>query len=383
MKSPNSSASSMMPKVIVDASLPYLREALTTKVEAIYLPSQDITKETILAHQASALLIRSVCKCNKDLLENTPIHFIATATAGIDHIDEEYCQKHNIFFCNAPGCNAPAVAEYVFGVLARIALKEKCFLDSYTLGIIGVGNVGKQVLKYAKALGMKTLLYDPIREKKEGRKDFCSLNKLLGESDIISLHIPLTHNGLYPTFHMVNKETFSQMKRTPILINAARGAVLNTKDLLDALENKQIREAFIDCWEGEPLINQELLNKVPLATPHIAGFSAESKARGSRMIVQEMAKFFGLQIETSSITPPPLTQGKMIDAKNFADWTIERCLECAINIPHTDQLLRKNPLSFEQLRVNYNFHREPEAYEIINAEEKFKQKLKEIGFLIH
>ena len=367
------------PKLIVDDSLPYLSTTLSRYTDALFLPSQEITQEAIRKHQAQGLLIRSVCQCNSELLEKTTIRFIATATAGTDHIDSDYCKAHHIVVKNAPGCNAPAVAQYLFGALARSSLKKKKSLSGMSLGIVGVGHVGKEVLRYAKAIGMKTYLCDPIRAEVEETNDFCSLEELLSQSDLISFHVPLTHHGKYPTFHLLNTDSLAFVKQGAIIINAARGAVVDTKALLKAKETKKISAMIIDCWEGEPKISPQLLQEAFIATPHIAGFSAESKARGSRTIAEEMAHFFNIGIDCSEITPPK-EEGLVIEASLYGDWTIEKCLEKAINLETIENKLRRNPSSFESLRVGYTFHREPTTYEVTQAESRFIQPLQQIGF---
>lgn len=369
----------MKPKLLVDASLPYLASTLSHYTEALFLPSQEITREAILRHHAEGLLIRSVCRCNASLLEGTPIRFIASATAGMDHIDIPYCTAHNIVVKNAPGCNAPAVAQYLFGALARYALMQQRPLATSTLGIIGVGNVGKQVARYADAIGMKALLYDPIREEQEGGTLFSPLEEVLEESDLLTLHVPLTRSGKYPTYQMIDATTLHRMRKKPLLVNAARGAVVNTEELLQAYDRKQISGIITDCWEGEPSISKSLLEKSFIATPHIAGFSAESKARGSRKITEEMAQCFGLTIDCREIAPPSIEDAQ-IEASSFGEWTLERCLKQSIDLETIEKRLRREPQNFEQLRVNYSFHREPSSYEVIGVAPSFIQPLQQIGF---
>lgn len=352
----------MKPHIIVDASLPYLRDAITLAFDALFLPSQAITRQAILAHNAKGLLIRSVTKCNEQLLHNTPIRFIATATAGTDHIDFEFCKSNNIVATNAPGCNAASVAEYVFCALARIAINRRQPLKELTLGIVGVGNVGQQVLRYARTIGMQTLLCDPPKQQNEPNFNFQHFNELLSACDVITFHVPLTQSGQFPTYHMLNTENFEQLKTKPIIINAARGSVVNTTALLSAIENNLVSEVVIDCWENEPNINVELLSKATIATPHIAGFSAESKARGSQMVAQAIGKFFNTHVDLSSIIAPPPSNTPFETNPTPNNWAEEKFLARYIELEVPFNALYNNPEQFENLRVNYKFHHEPEVW---------------------
>lgn len=369
------------PRLVVDASLPYLRDSVEQVAEALFQPSEAITRKQILQHKAEGLLIRSVCRCNKDLLEDTPIRFIASATAGMDHIDTNYCTEHRIAVYNAAGCNAEAVAQYLFSSLARYALQQNRPLASYTLGIVGVGNVGRAVYRYASTLGMKTLLCDPPREarEKERASSFSSLREVLKEADIITLHVPLTHQGLDATYHLINDYTLSFARRKPLLVNVARGAVIDTQAVLQALDKEVLRDVVIDCWENEPVPNPDLLRRAFIATPHIAGFSSESKARGSKMIFQAMCAYFQITGDDSTIAPPANTNPR-IDAKGFGDKTIEETLRLSVDIETIEVALRKAPLDFERLRTGYSFHREPSSYEVHHVASNYQPTLRALGF---
>lgn len=381
------------PRLLVDSSLPYLQNSLDDIADAVYLSSSEITRENILAHHAEGLLIRSVCHCNRELLEETPVRFIATATAGIDHIDQDYCKKKRIVVENAPGCNARSVAQYLFAALSEISMCEGRPVNIDLLGVVGVGHVGREVLHYAKAFGMKTIASDPPRALKEGNNSFVSFEQVLEAADIVTFHVPITQEGSHPTFHMLDAQSLSLLRKNPLLVNAARGAIVKTSDLLEALENKLLKGAIIDCWEGEPNISIELLKQAKRATPHIAGFSANGKARGSRMICKAMCHFFGLgqigkgnsELGCSSIlakiAPPPL-ENPIIDASRFGDYTLEEAITHTIDLARTEEILRDKPIQFEMHRVNYRYHYEPEAYTIVGAEPRFHAALRLLGFRI-
>ena len=253
-------------KVIVDNKIPFIKEAIGKIAdEVIYVPGKDFTPA--LVKDADALIIRTRTQCNRELLQGSRVQFIATATIGFDHIDTEYCHEAGITWTNAPGCNSASVAQYLQSTLLLINLLKGKNLSEMTIGIVGVGNVGIKVAKVARELGMRVLLNDLPREEKEGSTNFCSLQFLAEECDVITFHVPLYKEGKYKTFHLADEVFFRSLKRSPIIINTSRGEVIETAALLKALENDLISDAVIDVWENEPDINLSLLYKVFIGTP--------------------------------------------------------------------------------------------------------------------
>lgn len=376
------------PLVVVDRSLPYLQGVLERYVTPIYLPSEEITNELLRREGVEAILCRSVLKCNSALLDGTQVRFIATATAGIDHVDTDYCREKGIFFTNAPGCNATSVACYVFAVLAERAIAKQQPIGRETLGIIGVGNVGREVLRFAEAFDMACLLNDPPRQEKEHRSDFIPLEELLSQSDIITFHVPLVKEGPYATYHLLDQRNITLCKQGTFLVNASRGGVVSTQALQDALSAHAIADAAIDCWEGEPKIATSLLSMVCRSTPHIAGFSAESKARGSAMITAALLRFFaidkgsdGAPVDLRAIAPAP-PEDAVIDASDFGSFTLERCLLHGIDLPGTETILKQAPHLFEQHRVSYSYHREPISFRVRGALPRYHSALRLLGFAL-
>ena len=248
-------------KVIVDNKIPFIKEAIGKIAdEVIYVPGKDFTPA--LVKDADALIIRTRTQCNRELLQGSRVQFIATATIGFDHIDTEYCHEAGITWTNAPGCNSASVAQYLQSTLLLINLLKGKNLSEMTIGIVGVGNVGIKVAKVARELGMRVLLNDLPREEKEGSTNFCSLQFLAEECDVITFHVPLYKEGKYKTFHLADEAFFRSLKRSPIIINTSRGEVIETAALLKALQTGLISDAVIDVWENEPDINLTLLYKV-------------------------------------------------------------------------------------------------------------------------
>lgn len=344
-------------KVIVDNKIPYIDNALKSIThDIVYADGKDFTPELI--KDADALIIRTRTYCSKELLEGSKVKFIATATIGFDHIDIDYCKKAGITWTNAPGCNANSVAQYIESVLILLKLTEGKKLEDLTMGVVGVGNVGSKIVELAQQLGMKVLQNDPPRQDKEANGEFCSLQTIAEQSDIISFHTPLIREGKYKTLHLADATFLASLKRQPYIINTSRGEVIDNAALLNALQSKTIAQAIIDVWEYEPDINLELLKEVMIGTPHIAGYSADGKANATRMSLDSLCRFFNIDAHYSVEPPQPLFP--VIKASSYDEAIIK------IYDPRLDSMqLKQNPQQFEYLRGNYPLRREKSAYTII------------------
>ena len=343
-------------KVIVDDKIPYIKEALASiAAEVVYAPGKDFTPE--LVKDADALIIRTRTRCDRRLLEGSRVRFIATATIGFDHIDTAYCRQAGITWQNAPGCNSASVAQYLQSSLLLLQQEKNFRLAGKTLGVVGVGNVGSKVAQVGRELGMKVLLNDPPREEREGSTGFSPLAQLIEECDVLTFHVPLVREGKHPTYHLANREVLTRLKHRIVLVNTSRGEVVETQALLDALDEGRVADAVIDVWENEPDISRELLNKVFIGTPHIAGYSADGKANATRMALDALCRFFHINARYT-IEPPPPAQ-PLIKA---CDET-EACLQ--MYDPRRDCLaLRTHPEQFEKLRGDYPLRREKGAYQV-------------------
>jgi erythronate-4-phosphate dehydrogenase len=370
-------------KIIADNKIPFLQNILEPYAEVEYLPGADTGASQVKT--ADALITRTRTKCTENILQESKVKIITTATIGFDHIDTQYCAQNKIEWTNAPGCNSGSVKQYIASVLAILATKKQMPLANKTLGIIGVGNVGSKVKTVAEALGMRVLLNDPPRAEKEGKQDFTDLDILLSQSDIITFHVPLQRSGKYKTFHLGNDELFAKCKKEVIIINSSRGEVINNADLLDALKDNRINEAILDVWENEPDIDPELLKNVLIATPHIAGYSVDGKANGTAMSVQAISRFFNLPLKQWYPENLPVPENPLIevDASNKSlQEILAGCILHTYNIMEDDGRLRENPSSFEQQRGSYPIRREFGAYQIKlnNGSDFIKKSLNKIGF---
>jgi erythronate-4-phosphate dehydrogenase len=314
----------------------------------------------------------------------TPVKYIATATIGFDHIDTGYCRANGIAWSNAPGCNSGSVMQYIASALACISDKDGRRFGDLTLGIVGVGYVGKKVEKLARILGMKVLLNDPPRERAEGKGSFVSLEALLQGSDIVTMHVPLNREGADRSTHMADRDFFSRMKKGCWFINTSRGQVMNTEALLEALRSGHLAGTVIDVWENEPVIDRELLDRAFIATPHIAGYSLDGKANGTAQSVRSVSEFFKLGIGNwyPEIPAPADAMVFVKRSLNVPDQLIKRLFIQTYDIKADSVRLKARPERFEQLRDDYPPRREFHAYRL-NFEDPadpFREKLRELGF---
>jgi len=376
----------VMIKIIADDKIPFLRGVLEPYAVIKYLPGRQIDWE--LLPDAEALLIRTRTKCTKSLLKDTRVRFIGTATIGFDHIDTRFCDSHGIKWTNAPGCNSSSVQQYIAAALLKMSLDFRFSLKDKTLGIIGVGNVGSKVEKLAKALGMRVLLNDPPRAKKEGEKLFVDLETVLRESEIVTLHVPLNIVGEDKTYHLINEKTIKKMKKGVWFINSSRGEVAETSAVKKALDTGRFSGAVIDVWENEPDLDIELMHKTFIATPHIAGYSTDGKANGTAMIVNALAGFFKLPLNDwyPGQIPGPQNPVISINGKGKNDESvIGEAIAHTYNISEDDLKLRFSPADFEKERGDYPVRREFSSFEINikNGTKKVLSTLGELGFTVN
>ena len=372
-------------KIVADDKIPFLKGALEPYADVTYLPGKDINRAIL--KDTDALIIRTRTKCNEELLAGTKVRFIGTATIGFDHIDTQYCSNNNIFWTNAPGCNSSSVQQYIASALLKISGRNKFILKGKTLGIIGVGNVGSKVAKFALALGMNVILNDPPRARKEGGEGFYSLDFLLYESDIITVHVPLNRDGEDSTFHLFDDEIFSKVKNGAWFFNSSRGEVADSTSLKKIINSGRLTGAVIDVWENEPSIDQELLQQAYIATPHIAGYSTDGKANGTAMVVNSLSRYFELALVDwyPGNVPPPSDPVLSLDCDGKSDEEIIReAVFHSYDIDTDNTKLRQSPSDFEKIRGDYPLRREFTSYsvDLKNGSESVKKLMSKLGFRI-
>ena len=287
-------------KIIVDCHIPHIQGLIEPYAQVQYLEPGDITRDAV--RDADALVIRTRTRCDASLLDGSHVCFIGSATIGTDHIDLDYCTAHGITVRNAPGCNAPAVAQWVFcAINAWMHQRNVLTPGGLTLGVVGVGHIGSIVARWARQLGFTVLLNDPPRENREGSTDviFSPLDELQRQCDIITFHTPITRDGQWPTWHLCDQAFLDGLTRCRLILDAARGPIADNAALL-----RWHGDVALDCWENEPNISRDLLEKAIVATPHIAGYSAEGKQRGTAMMLAALNEFFGWDIPIPEIAAP-------------------------------------------------------------------------------
>lgn len=329
-------------KIIIEKNIPFIKGMLDNVAEVSYLAPDEINAAAM--RDADALVTRTRTRCDASLLDGSKCRFIATATIGTDHIDLDYCRSHGITVKNAPGCNAPAVAQYVFAVIAKLRGLD----TGFTLGVVGAGHVGSIIVDWAKDMGINTLVCDPPRADAEGKEGFTDIEEIARKCDVITFHTPMTRDGKYPTFHLLDRNLVDKMERKPLIINSARGPVTDTQALLYGLHSGKIGCAAIDCWENEPGISPELLDLAAVATPHIAGYSREGKIRATRMSLDSLTSYFGLpKVEMAEKVPEGAATGVTLAS-----------VSSSYNPLDDTEALKSSPESFEKLRNTYNYRDE-------------------------
>lgn len=365
-------------KILADAHIPYLRGVVEQFGEVEYLPGNLFSKESV--KDKDALIVRTVTHFGEEILSGSSVKLICSATIGYDHIDTNFCDENNIGWKTAPGCNANSVEQYVTASLLYLADKYNFDLKDKTIGIVGVGNVGMKVELACKKLGMNVLLNDPPREIKEGSEKFVDLETIKRESDIITFHTPLVKSGDYKTFHLADEAFFSEVLRKPFIINAARGGVTCNKSIKKAIADNKISGIVLDCWENEPEIDRELLELVDIATPHIAGYSADGKWTATRMSIENLIGFFNLKTKPKFLEiPHPINPVIDLEAVSEAD-QLSHAVWHSYNPIDESNLLKLHPDKFYWFRSNYPLRREYNAYTVINEFESNSKLLESLGF---
>lgn len=339
-------------KLVIDKSIPFIDGVFEPYAESVvYKEGRDICRDDVL--DADGLVIRSRTRCDASLLEGTKVKIIATSSIGTDHIDLDYCHAHSILTRKAEGSKSGGVMNYVFSALYGTAARKSIPLAGAVFGIVGAGSAGTRVALTAKALGFKVLLCDPPRAEAEGPEQFCSLDYLLHNSDIVSLHVPLNAS----TRGLADAYFFSKMKYGAFFINTSRGEVVIEEDLISAIP--KLGPVIIDTWTGEPDINHTLLNLVDIGTPHISGYTYQSKLTSTSMAVRAIARFFGIQ-ELYDYFPKvdKTLEAIKLDLADGSQGRIASAIQYNYPIFTDDFMFRMNPSGFLELRKAYQYRKE-------------------------
>jgi len=393
-------------KIVCSSSMPFAREAFGTLGEVTVLEGRSISAEDV--KDATLLLVRSTTKVDRELIEGSRVKFVGTATIGIDHLDVEYLRDRGVHWCAAPGCNATSVSEYITAALLCLAERHCFSLQGRTIGVVGVGNVGSRVILKAQALGMQVLANDPPRQRTEGDNvslqtdagmietevRFVDLEHLLAEADVVTLHVPLTREGRDKTFHMLDDKVLNRVKPGCIVINSARGAVVDTNALIGTIRSSKVSHAVIDTWECEPAYSAELLGVVDLGTPHIAGYSFDGKVRGTEMVYLEACRFLSCNPgwDSADVLSSYNNPVYILDAAGRSDEELLcEIIRSSYDICADDRHLRETLVDdprlrakeFDRLRKDYPVRREFPftRLNLCHATESLRDRVSRLGFV--
>jgi erythronate-4-phosphate dehydrogenase len=362
-------------KLIVDENIALAKEAFSGFGELKLLNGRSITNNEV--KNSDVLIVRSITEVNRELLKDSRVQFVGTATIGTDHIDLNYLKNKKIAFTDAKGCNADSVTEYVFTTLFKVASEEKISIRDKTIGVVGIGNIGSRVLRLAEPFGMKVLQNDPPLDRKGIGKGYVALDEIL-KADIITFHVPLNLEGLDRTYHLLNEENLKKIKSRAIILNTSRGPVIDNNALLKENERKNFN-LILDVWENEPSLNTKLLEKVKVGTPHVAGYSFEGKVNGTKIIYDALCKHLKIEPRWQPLLPKidqtelRIPEGKTDEEKLY------KLFSSVYDLENDDRRLREisrynsdeQPKYFDRLRKEYPIRREFNNYTVtISKEDK-------------
>ncbi|MBV2133005.1 4-phosphoerythronate dehydrogenase PdxB [Pseudomonas sp. MAP12] len=352
-------------RLLADENIPLLDPFFAAFGEIRRLPGRAIDRAAVA--NADALLVRSVTRVDRALLDGSPVQFVGTCTIGTDHLDLPYFAEAGIAWSSAPGCNARGVVEYVLGALFALAERRGAELATRTYGVVGAGQVGSRLVEVLRGLGWTVLVCDPPRQAREGG-DFVTLEEILQHCDVISLHTPLTRDGADATWHLLDAERLAQLKPGCWLINASRGAVVDNPALKAHLSGGADLEVVLDVWEGEPEVDVELAALCRLATPHIAGYSLDGKLRGTEQIYQAFCAWRGepAQVELAQLLPPAWLGELVLHEQADPAWALAMVCRAVYDPRLDDAAFRRSllgdaeqrRLGFDALRKHYPMRRE-------------------------
>ncbi|MGE4261780.1 4-phosphoerythronate dehydrogenase [Shewanella sp.] len=370
-------------KLVVDENMPYVPQLFAHLGEIVAVNGRKLDAATVA--DADILLVRSVTKVNEALLrDNHKLQFVGSATIGTDHVDLDYLAARNIPFSNAPGCNATSVGEYVFIALLELAAKYGTSLKQRTVGIVGAGNTGTAVAKCLSAYGVTTLLCDPPKARQGDNRRLYPLETLLQECDVITLHVPLTETSVDATHHLLDAQRLQALKPGCWLINASRGEVIDNQALIRVKHQRPDIALALDVWEGEPNPISELVALADFATPHIAGYSLEGRARGTLMLYAKLQQMLGLAQTQTLADLLPMRWNRRLEI-NAAPTESELLALCRFvyDLRDDDRQFRKIhqiPGEFDNMRKNHRHRREFSALALENLSGSGVDWLFELGF---
>jgi len=358
-------------RIVADENIPLLDAFFAGFGDIRRYPGRTLDRAAMA--DADILLVRSVTKVTRELLEGTPVRFVGTCTIGTDHLDLDYFNEAGIQWSSAPGCNARGVVDYVLGSLLTLAEIEGVELNQRTYGVVGAGQVGGRLIKVLRGLGWNVLVCDPPRQAAEGG-DYVSLDDIIARCDVISLHTPLNRSGDLPTWHLFDRARLEALKPGTWLINAARGPIVDNTALREVLLEREDLQAVLDVWEEEPLVDVELAELCVIGTPHIAGYSLDGRQRGTEQIYQALCAHLSQSptIQLQDLLPKPWLAQVCLDADTDPTWALNMLCRGVYDPRRDDADFRRSlvgdaasqRLAFDALRKHYPPRREIEGLRV-------------------
>jgi erythronate-4-phosphate dehydrogenase len=358
-------------RIVADENIPLLDAFFSGFGDIRRYPGRTLDRTAVA--DADILLVRSVTKVTRELLEGTPVRFVGTCTIGTDHLDLDYFNEAGIQWSSAPGCNARGVVDYVLGSLLTLAEIEGADLAQRTYGVVGAGQVGGRLIEVLRGLGWNVLVCDPPRQAEEGG-NYVSLEEIIARCDVISLHTPLSKSGALSTWHLLDRPRLQQLKHGAWLINAARGPIVDNSALREVLLEREDLQAVLDVWEQEPLVDVALAELCVIGTPHIAGYSLDGRQRGTAQIYQALCAHLGQTptISLDDLLPRPWLAQMTLDAGTDPAWALNTLCRGVYDPRRDDADFRRSligdsaeqRLAFDALRKHYPPRREIEGLKV-------------------
>ncbi|QYJ73951.1 4-phosphoerythronate dehydrogenase [Shewanella sp. FJAT-52076] len=370
-------------KIIADENMPYVDVLFGELGEIEYVNGRTLAPEQLA--DADVLLVRSVTRVNEALLcQNQQLKFVGSATIGTDHVDKAYLESRGIPFTNAPGCNATAVGEYAFIAMLELAQRYQQPLKAKKVAVIGAGNTGTAAARCLEAYGVEYRLCDPLLAAQGDNRQFYDLDELIAWADVVSLHVPITKVGDYPTWYLFDQQRLEALKPDAWLLNCCRGEVIDNRALIAVKQTRADIKLVLDVWEGEPSPMLALVPLVDIATPHIAGYSLEGKARGTFMLYQALCHELGLRADKSldTLLPPFRLSSVCLQSEPDEKALLSLC-RSVYDLRDDDWQFRQSgtdSLGFDKMRKNHRHRREFSALKLESAKGSEVNWLSFLGF---
>jgi erythronate-4-phosphate dehydrogenase len=371
--------------ILVDENMPYAEQLFSRLGNVILKPGRELEASDLV--DIDALMIRSVTRVDSELIARAnQLKFVGSATAGIDHVDQNLLQQKGIYFTGAPGCNKVGVAEYVISAMLVLAQEQGFSIFDKTVGIIGAGEVGTYLQQCLEGIGIKVLLNDPLKQACGDERGFTPLEALIGQADIITLHTPITKESEYPTYHLFDQTRLSSLRGDQILINAARGAIVDNSALKQRLLKNDGFTAVLDVFEYEPQVDLDLVPLLAFATPHIAGYGLEGKARGTTMIFNHFCRFLNRDLNVDAAELLPIAPIPSLNLNsNCNEAILHNITQLVYDVRKDDALFRRKihmQGAFDKMRKHYWDRREYSSIKISGSDYHHLTMLEKLGFQV-